>query len=72
MYLDWDVVKFFVVVALLLAIFMGGIYGLEVWSCSAKTADIGFAHRYSLMGGCQIEVKPGQWIPLESYYFKQQ
>ena len=39
--------------------------------CTAKTEDIGFSSRWSVLGGCQIEVKEGQWIPLNSYYFKQ-
>jgi hypothetical protein len=41
-------------------------------TCDAKTKDIGFAHRFSALGGCQIETTPGQWIPLDSYYFQQQ
>ena len=39
--------------------------------CDAKTSDIGFPHRFSVMGNCQIEITPGQWIPLDSYYFQQ-
>jgi hypothetical protein len=39
-------------------------------SCRAATRDIGFNSRFDIMAGCQIEVNPGQWIPLESYYFK--
>ena len=40
--------------------------------CDAKTADIGFSHRFSIMGNCQIEITPGHWIPLDNYYFQQQ
>lgn len=41
-------------------------------SCDAKTRDIGYAHRWGFVTGCQIEVNPGQWIPLESFYFRQE
>jgi len=41
-------------------------------SCDACTQNIGFAHRWSFLGGCQIEVTEGQWIPLDNYYFKQE
>lgn len=63
------VVLFFAVVV---ALIFGGFswYSREV--CAAQTTDIGFNHRWSVMGGCQIEVKPGQWIPLDSYYFKEE
>lgn len=47
-------------------------YYINKGTCDAKTSDIGFAHRYSLMGNCQIETSPGQWVPLENYYFQQQ
>ena len=40
--------------------------------CDAKTNDIGYPHRFSIMGNCQIEITPGKWIPLDSYYFQQQ
>lgn len=40
---------------------------LESMSCSAKWRDSGFEHRYSLMGGCQIKMKTGVWIPAGNY-----
>lgn len=40
--------------------------------CFERTENMGFDSRWSLLGGCQIEVNAGQWIPLESYYFKQE
>lgn len=60
------------VVILLITIFIGGAFLLDKMACEAKTQDMGFAHRFSVLGGCQIEVTPGQWIPLDSYYFKQE
>jgi hypothetical protein len=55
---------------------LGSIFGLDYisskYSCKAKTEQMGFPSDYSYMGGCKIEVNPGQWIPLDSYYFKQE
>ncbi len=49
------------------------IYGIfSKYECYAKTQGMGFQHRWGMMAGCQIEVKPSQWIPLDSYYFKQE
>ncbi len=56
----------FLVAALLLA---GGVFVLRA-ECNAKTADIGYPSRWALIGGCQIEVTDGQWIPLEQWYFR--
>ena len=39
--------------------------------CDAKTSGMGFNHRFSFLGNCQIEVTPGQWIPLENYRIQQ-
>lgn len=61
-------VWYFVILVAAIAIY----YFVDVASCNAKTEGMGFEHRYSLFGGCQIEVNDGQWIPLESYYFKQE
>lgn len=61
-----------VIFILLIALAVGGyvaVFGLI--PCNAMTRDIGFASRYSIFGGCQVEVTPGQWIPLSSYYFRQ-
>lgn len=41
-------------------------------TCMSKTERIGFDRDWSLVGGCLIEVSQDQWIPLESYYFKQE
>ncbi len=65
------VVLLLIIVALLVCI-VGGSIAMDTATCSAKTADIGFNHQWSFWGGCLIEVQPGQWIPLENYYFKQE
>jgi hypothetical protein len=49
-----------------LGLMLLGIYGLMVWECNAKTSGIGYAKRFSVMGGCQIHVD-GRWLPLENY-----
>ena len=47
-------------------------YYITKATCDAKTVDIGYAHRFSLLGGCQVETEPGHWIPLENYFYPQQ
>jgi hypothetical protein len=47
-------------------------YYINKGVCDAKTSEIGFAHRFSMLGNCQIETSPGHWVPLENYYFQQQ
>ena len=66
---DLRVVLFFLGIFLCIA---AGVVTVEKASCNAKTEEIGFAARWSVMAGCRIEVEPGQWIPLDSYYFKQE
>ena len=40
---------------------------LPYFQCEKQTKDLGFAGRWSIVGGCQIEIKPGKWLPLERY-----
>lgn len=71
---DWNG-EIVIAVLVIVAIGAGIIYGdmtLSEARCIAKTENMGFAHRWSSFGGCQIEVVEGQWIPLENYYFKQE
>ncbi|HBI38195.1 MAG TPA: hypothetical protein DDY71_11170 [Spirochaetia bacterium] len=73
---DWDFLKTVVFAILIFVLLTGGmIWGANTYNhaaCEAITVDIGFDHRYSFLGGCQIEVNEGQWIPLDSYYFKEE
>ena len=66
-----EVITFLVVVCLIIVVIFASVKLSDV-SCSAKVENMGFNYRWSIFGGCQIEVKPNQWIPLEHYYFKQQ
>lgn len=52
-------------IAVLIFFFM-----LPSWTCTEKTKNIGYPHRWGLLSGCQIEVSEDQWIPLESFYFR--
>jgi hypothetical protein len=63
----WAVVIFAIFAALIVI----GLIG-DAAICNAKTSGMGFASRWSPLGGCQIEVNPNQWIPLDSYYFKEE
>jgi hypothetical protein len=44
-----------------------GVAWLVQAECSAVTRDIGFPHRWSFLGGCQIQVSDGKWLPLDNY-----
>ena len=46
-------------------------YFVDKATCEARTAHIGFDHKFGIWSGCLIEVENGQWIPLDNYYFKQ-
>jgi len=46
-------------------------YVLDYVSCLGKVVDIGYPYRFRLIGGCQLEVKDGIWIPLDTYYFRE-
>lgn len=72
-YPEWIVPVILILFVLcLVVVAVGADYITNRISCETKTAQIGFDHRYTFWGGCLIEVRPGQWIPLESYYFKQE
>lgn len=70
--MDRDFFSIIVISVLFIGLFLGGVYVLENISCNAKTQDMGFDHRFSALGGCQIEIEEGRWIPLDSYYFKEE
>ena len=61
-----------VIYAIVLIVLGLGVRAWSGYSCSVQTQDMGFDHRYSWVAGCQIEVEEGKWIPLDSYYFKEE
>jgi hypothetical protein len=70
--MDRDFLLLIFISCSVVACLLGGAVLMDRVGCLAKTADMGFDSRYSLWAGCQIEVKEGQWIPLDSYYFKEE
>jgi hypothetical protein len=67
-----DLLKILFVIVIVAVLLAYAVNTFSRTSCMAQTVQIGFPSRYSFWQGCQIEVKPGQWIPLDSYYFKQE
>lgn len=59
------------VIIVMIIIFAANFY-LDRVACFSKSADMGFNANYSYFGGCRIEVEDNKWIPLESYYFKEE
>jgi len=37
------------------------------YSCEVKWADSGHDSRFSILGGCQIKLADGTWIPASAY-----
>ena len=67
---DWKLLLLLALVVMLVCTAVSVVSDYVI--CNAKTKDMGFNSRFGILSGCQIEVNPGQWIPLESYYFKQE
>jgi hypothetical protein len=40
---------------------------LPKWECENKASKMGFNYTFQWLGGCMIEVKPNQWIPIDNY-----
>jgi hypothetical protein len=74
---DWDGLFSMLIAIVITVLILGAIifsFGAianvaSAKACAAATADMGFDHRYSFWTGCQIEVQPGMWIPLDSYRY---
>lgn len=69
------VLGFLLVIVVIGGLFFGMVklmWYVSARECAAKTQYMGFESRWDRWSGCQIEVNPGQWIPLDSYYFKQE
>lgn len=60
------------IVVLLLAAALAGYFYIDAASCKAKAEGMGFEYKWSIIASCQIEVEDGRWIPLDSYYFKEE
>lgn len=59
------------IVALICGIIIIGTITLALFgdsvSCDSEWRDSGFSHRWSAMGGCQIQFSNGVWIPAKNY-----
>jgi hypothetical protein len=40
---------------------------LPKWECENKASKMGFNYTFQWIGGCMIEIKPDQWIPIDNY-----
>lgn len=67
---------FYALIFFSFVVFIFGVFLMDNFSqknqCYAKTQQMGFEVKYTYWSGCLIEVTPGQWIPLDNYYFKQE
>jgi len=58
-------------IAIVVGLAVGLVYLIAPPECDAKTANIGYPHRWSFWGGCQISIQDNQWIPLDNYIFNE-
>lgn len=67
-----EMVKWILLVLCML-IFVAGVFvGLVYFDtpiCQEKTENINLDSRWSFWGGCQVEIEPGRWIPLDNWYY---
>ncbi len=59
------------IVALAFGIIFGIVFTFAPPMCDGQTSQIGYPHRWSLAGNCQIEVVDGKWIPLDNYHYNE-
>ncbi len=57
---------FIVAMTLLLGGLVIGLNALDRANCSASWKDSGMEHRWSPIGGCQLQYK-GAWLPAENF-----
>ena len=50
-----------------IVLFLGGLYFFLEASCEKKWAASGMRSSFSVLGGCQLEVKDGIWLPEKNY-----
>ncbi len=47
-----------------------GIAAAEKEACAIKTAGMGYASEWSVLGDCRIQMPDGTWIPLDNFYIQ--
>lgn len=66
--MDKDFLILLAIIVLMIGCLIGGGLMIDNASCNAKTADIGFPHKWGVMSGCMIQPdNKGEWIPLENW-----
>jgi len=66
-----EVIAILAMVIIALTIF-GGALGFSAMECNTKATAMQVNHEFFVIGGCMIEVEHGKFIPLSSYYFKEE
>lgn len=74
---DWfhdyrDVFILVIALALLIGMALYGSLELNKKICSVKAEQMQMESHWGFWEGCMIEVQPGKWIPLDSYYYKEE
>lgn len=56
-------------VLIAISLLLGIWFYLDFQICTHKTYSIGTNARWGPFAGCQIQVQPGIWIPLDNYRY---
>jgi len=62
---EWIVVT--VMVAVIFAVVIGILAVAGAVKCSWRWGDSGMSHRFRPISGCQLETRPGRWIPADRF-----
>lgn len=62
-----ELVAYLLVVAIMIGMVVGATYGCNAWRCSSRWDGSGMKTSWGPMKGCQLEAKPGKWVPADRY-----
>lgn len=63
--------KIVIIILISVITFFTVIFSIGLWSdkisCGQEWSESGYPHRWSRMGGCQIQFSNGTWIPSKNF-----
>ena len=67
---DWGIIAPIVLLIVVIIVGVGCEYITNAVICTRVSETMQVDSQYKLLGGCFIEVENERWIPLDSYYWK--
>ena len=69
-YLFWAAMIIITIIAIIITIsIMTMAFSVQNLICASDALPIGFDYRYSISGGCEIDIGNNHWIPIDSYFY---